>query len=135
MSGGSVRRLASGRYQVRVSAGFGQDGRRRVLTVTCKTARDADRVRAELVAGGAADRRARGCVAVPRVPFEPLRAWATARSTGDVMSLIADRGGVSRSTVHRWAHRGVPIWAADRLAARGFHEHPCSIWPDWFEMA
>ncbi len=128
---GSVRRLASGRWQVRVSAGR-VDGRRAVRTCTVATEGDA----AVVLAGLLGDVGPVGGVvrAVPRerLPFGPLGALVAAQvGPGCVFSVIARRLGVRRETVHRWAVAGVPWVEADRAAVE-FGRHPGELWPGWW---
>ena len=47
---------------------------------------------------------------------------------------IAALAGVARRTVTRWAHIGIDLWTADRLAC-SVGMHPAELWADWFEIA
>jgi hypothetical protein len=60
-----------------------------------------------------------------RYPFEPLASEARTSTIG----ILAQRIGVSRRTLHRWAKNGVPVEQADR-AAIALGSHPAYLWPD-----
>ena len=58
-------------------------------------------------------------------PLDPLAVEAQAPT----IETLANRIGVSRRTVHRWARDGVPSGQADRIAV-AIGSHPAYIWPD-----
>lgn len=58
-----------------------------------------------------------------------------ATGTDHRVSSLARLVGVTPRTVHRWAHEGVPVFAADRAAA-ALDDHPCLIWGEaWWVAA
>lgn len=66
-----------------------------------------------------------------RYPFEPLANHTKPATLGT----LAQRIGVSRRTLHRWANHGIPTDQADR-AAIAIGSHPACIWPDhWNQTA
>ena len=65
-----------------------------------------------------------------RYPFEPLAAQARDAT----VETLADRIGVSRRTVHRWAVHGIPAEQADR-AAIALGSHPACLWPEHWNQA
>ncbi len=61
-------------------------------------------------------------------PLEPLYAAANVTTRG----ALAERVGVERRTVARWATAGLTEYAADR-AAIAIGSHPGTVWPDlWY---
>jgi transcriptional regulator with XRE-family HTH domain len=46
------------------------------------------------------------------------------------VSEVARRTGVTRRTVVRWKHGGIPRWSADTVAIR-LGSHPAVIWSNW----
>ena len=75
----------------------------------------------------------------PRLPLAPLiatvegRRWMVARNggvqrTGPVKELSRETGVTTRS-IHRYAHDGVPVDQADRMAI-ALGEHPAIVWGD-----
>ena len=52
---------------------------------------------------------------------------------GSATPRIAELAGVSRRTVNRWRHAGIPLELADRLAC-AIGLHPSNVWPEWYEL-
>ncbi len=65
----------------------------------------------------------------PRLPWEPLRAHLEQQlvDVPNPAALIADLAGVSRRTVHRWPHDGIPLEHADRILT-AWGTHPTAIY-------
>lgn len=58
------------------------------------------------------------------LPIAPLDRIEPNRTT------LSAHTGVSRATIYRWEHDGIPIESADRAAvALGFH--PAELWAEW----
>lgn len=92
----------------------------------------------------------------PRLPLEPLEAAvgpmtlrhrsaheprrhdagsAEVDHPGGVHPRIAELAGVSRRTVVRWRHIGIPLELADR-AACALGLHPANVWGDqWWRVS
>ena len=65
-----------------------------------------------------------------RLPFAPV----TARTRGIDDTTLALRLGVTRWTIMRWRTEGVPLPAAERVAAE-LGTHVSALWPDPTERA
>lgn len=133
---GTVRERGPGRWQVQI--GVQVDGRRRQVARTVRGTRaDALAVLPVLAAehgvvlDGEPDSRATGLRAAEGEP-RPFDLQALLKAAGATMLGLAAATGQHARTLHRWAHMGLTVDQADRLAvAVGFH--PAEVWPAWWD--
>lgn len=68
------------------------------------------------------------------LPLEPVIDWLFPDGHPSPVSDLADRLGVTRRTVHRWARYGLSVAQADRLAC-ALDMHIDLFWHDHMEEA